>query len=165
MNDSRKFLINILVTILAVVFIRAFVLESSVVDGTSMEPYFYDEDSVLLDKLFYKYFEIDRFDVIVFEKNISSEEKFLIKRVIGLPGERVKMEYGTLYIDDKAIYEYNDLDIVTNDFEEVIVPEDSYFVLGDNRNNSLDSRSASVGFIAKEDIVGRVFLRYFFGVV
>ena len=151
-----KEFIPYLVIILIVVLIRCFVVTPVRVSGTSMYPTLKNNDIVLLKK-FDK--NIERFDIVVFNYNNSK----LIKRVIGLPGETVKYVNGILYINNKKIDDVK-LDVSTDNFflEELgydVIPDDYYFVLGDNRGVSQDSRI--IGLISKKDICGEGVFRLF----
>lgn len=151
-----KEFIPYLVIILIVVLIRCFVVTPVRVSGTSMYPTLKNNDIVLLKK-FDK--NIERFDIVVFNYNNSK----LIKRVIGLPGETVKYVNGILYINNKKIDDVK-LDVSTDNFflEELgydVIPDDYYFVLGDNRGVSQDSRI--IGLISKKDICGVGVFRLF----
>lgn len=148
-----------IIVVIVVVLIRSFIVTPAVVDGQSMEDTLYNNNVVILNKLDYKLNDIKRFDVVVLKYN---GEK-LIKRVIGLPGEHVEYKDGNLYIDGFLIEDtYGKTG--TNDFKlETLgylnIPGDMYFVVGDNRNNSADSRI--LGLIKKEDILGSVSYRIF----
>lgn len=148
-----------IIVVIVVVLIRSFIVTPAVVDGQSMEDTLYNNNVVILNKLDYKLNDIKRFDVVVLKYN---EEK-LIKRVIGLPGEHVEYKDGNLYIDGFLIEDtYGKTG--TDDFKlETLgylnIPGDMYFVVGDNRNNSADSRI--LGLIKKEDILGSVSYRIF----
>lgn len=126
----------------------------SVVDGVSMEPTYHDGQYLLLSR----HSEIDRFDVIVIKGALlpgKEDRPGLIKRVIGLPGETVRITAeGSIFIDGKKLTEPYEFDVMQDCEGEWIVPENSYFVLGDNRNNSLDSRF--YGFMPMEDVIGEV---------
>ena len=142
--------------ILIVLFIRAFIITPVSVDGDSMYPNLKDNEILLLKK-YDKSFE--RFDIIVFNDGSSK----LIKRIIGLPGEYVEYKHNKLYINDEEI---DDIMLLTKtgDFRLVdlgvsVIPEDMYFVLGDNRTDSKDSRI--IGLISKQDIQGTVSFRIF----
>ena len=148
-----------IIVIIVVILIRSFIVTPAVVDGASMEDTLYNNNVVILNKLDYKLNDIKRFDVVVLKYN---GEK-LIKRVIGLPGEHVEFKDGNLYIDG-FLTEENYGKTTTDDFKlETLgylnIPGDMYFVVGDNRNNSADSRI--IGLIKKEDILGSVSFRIF----
>ena len=142
--------------IILVLIFRTFIISPVSVDGDSMYSTLKDKEMLLLKK-YDKSF--DRFDIVVFQHGSSK----IIKRIIGLPGEYVEYKNNELYIDGEII---EDVKLLTDtpDFklEELnlsIIPEDMYFVLGDNRTNSLDSRT--IGLIEKEDILGTVDFRVF----
>jgi len=144
--------------ILIAAFIMTFVGRSTVVDGASMEPTLSDGDRLWLDKLSYRFFEPGRGDIIVFD---MPGERY-IKRIIGLPGETLWSKDGIVYVDGRPLEE----DYVLNqsgrgrDFGPVTVPDGAVFVLGDNRNNSDDSRG-SVGMLDIDRIIGKVVFRYY----
>ena len=147
------------IVIIVVILIRSFIVTPAVVDGVSMEPTLKDNNIVILNKFNYKIKEIKRFDVVVVNWN---NEK-LIKRVVALPGEHVMYKEGILYIDG-AIEIESFKHKTTDDFniEQIgylTIPGDKYFVVGDNRSNSIDSRF--IGLIDKKDIEGKVNLRIF----
>ena len=166
-NHSRKkgsgalsFSLYILAVVLITVFLRYFVIERVVVVGESMEPTLDSRDNVLVDKLSARAGEIDRYDIVVF----PVDGVFLIKRVYGLPGETVRIdETGVIYINDKPIDDRYAYQIIKDPGRAsgagVTLQPDEYFVLGDNRNNSVDSRFSEVGNIKDKDIRGRVILR------
>ena len=146
--------------ILLTVLLRSFVVERVVVVGESMEPTLNDSDNVLIDKLSAVTKNIDRYDIVVF----PAGSNFLIKRVYGLPGENIRIdEAGVIYINDEPIddrYAYQVMkDAGRAGGYGVTLAEDEYFVLGDNRNNSIDSRMLDVGSVRDENIRGRVMLR------
>ena len=148
-----------IIVVIVVVLIRSFIVTPAVVDGQSMEDTLYNYNVVILNKLDYKLNDIKRFDVVVLKYN---GEK-LIKRVIGLPGEHVEYKDGNLYIDG-FLTEDTYGKTGTDDFKlETLgylnIPGDMYFVVGDNRNNSADSRI--LGLIKKEDILGSESYRIF----
>ena len=128
-----------IILIIIVLIIKLFVVSPIRVNGASMNNTLYDKDIMILDEISYRFNDIKRFDIVV----VNTKDEYLIKRVIGLPGETIKYEDNTLY---------------TNDFEAV-VPEGKYFVLGDNRTNSTDSRI--IGPVTKNEIKGKTNLIIF----
>lgn len=134
------------------------------VDGISMETTLTDGDNLIVDKLSYRFRDPKRFDIIVFPFQYK-KDTFYIKRVIGLPGETVQIDQqGTIYIDGEILEESYGREVIRPEnigvaAEPVTLGEDEYFVMGDNRNNSTDSRTEVVGNIHKKDIVGRAWLR------
>jgi signal peptidase I len=134
------------------------------VSGSSMFPNFKDGDYIITDKVSYKFHGPERGDVVVF-RNPRDESQDFIKRIIAIPGDRVKVENNRVYVNDKLIDEpYLRPEIITypqsfmRNGEEVVVEPDHYVVFGDNRPHSSDSREW--GFVKKNEIIGRVFLRY-----
>ena len=166
MNKVMKEMINTLLYLLGVLcltwFVIAFVGQRTEVDGSSMEPMLSDGDNLIVDKLSYRFHEPERYDIIVFPL-MQEEETFLIKRIIGLPGETVQIdEEGNIYVDGEVLEEHYGKEVIANPgraYESVELGRDEYFVLGDNRNNSTDSRASSVGNIKRENIIGRAWLR------
>jgi signal peptidase I len=134
------------------------------IKGASMEPNFPDGEYLLTDKLSYRFREPKRGEVIVFEAPRTNGEEF-IKRIIGLPGENVSVRNGSVYINNKKLDEqYLNNSVLTGsgsfltEGKQIIVPENNYFVLGDNRSASSDSRMW--GFVSKDKITGRAFVTY-----
>lgn len=147
------------IIIVVIVLLKIYVVSPIRVNGTSMDPTLKNGDIMILNKIGYRITKIKRFDIVV----IKYKDELLIKRVIGLPGEKIKYENNTLYVNDKALDEEFDKTYTYNfsikEIGSTTVPEDSYFVLGDNREVSKDSRS--IGFIDREDIVGKSSLTLF----
>lgn len=157
LKDTAKYiLIAILVLVLLV-----YVVSLQQVIGSSMSNTLNDNDIIIIDKVSYNFVNPSRFDIVSFKYD---ETKYLIKRIIGLPGEHVKYENGTLYINDMEYKDKNNLNELTTNFDIKklgfdVIPDNMYLVIGDNRENSLDSRSVKVGLIKKEDIIGKAFIR------
>lgn len=126
--------------------------------GQSMEPVIYSGDRVLVNRLIYEFKDPDYGDLIVFKPNGNENAHYHIKRVVGKPGDTVTIESGRVFIDGEVLDEVVQTDSMTDAglaSEPVTLGEDEYFVLGDNRNNSEDSRSADIGNVKKEDILGK----------
>lgn len=141
--------------------IRAFVLESFTIDGACMEPQLYTGQRVFVFKLPYFFTEPKRGDVIVFRYPLNPQKDY-IKRVIGLPGETVSISHGIVYINgrelDQSPWPVTIDTIRYPDIPEETIPPGQYFVLGDNRPESEDSRVW--GFVPAENVKGKAFLRY-----
>ena len=154
-----KEIIPYLVIILVVVLIRTFLVTPVRVNGDSMSPYLKENDILLLNKLDKSY---ERFDIVV----ISINDTKIIKRIIGLPRETVAYNNCKLYINDEEVEDFVK-DCTTRDFsltelyDYLMIPDDYYFVLGDNRDNSSDSRDYRVGLIHKSQIEGTVSIRLY----
>lgn len=153
-----KWLVDLSVVIGAAVFIGVFLGGQATVTGYSMEPAFTNADKVLVDRLSYHFKEPERGDIIVFLPR-SDTPQYYVKRIAALPGETVQIKDGILYINGKAqAGEENFLNAGLAE-EEITLGEDEYFVLGDNRNNSEDSRFASVGNVKRSSIIGKAWLK------
>lgn len=142
-------------------FFNHFIGTHTTVEGSSMETSLHNEDCLLIDKLTYRFKEPNRFDIIVFPYD---ETTYYIKRIIGMPGERIKISEGNIYINDNLLEEeygnqkIKDAGIAS---QELLLGNDEYFVLGDNRNQSKDSRFKDVGFIKRDKIIGKAFGRIY----
>ena len=140
--------------------IKTFLLQAFYIPSLSMDPTLKINDRVLVNKLSYDLHEVHRGDIVVFESppNETSENKDLIKRVIGLPGETVEAHDGRIHIDGQVLDEpYLEPHVQTATLDKVTVPADHYWVMGDNRGNSRDSRY--FGAIPESLIIGRAFVR------
>ena len=152
-----------IVLVIAMAFVLVyFVGEKTSVIGASMEPTLYNKNEVIINKFIYKLTDPKRWDVVVFRPNGNKNTHFTIKRVVGLPGETIKIESGKLYIDGEEITS----EFIENGIEDagiaedsILLGEDEYFVLGENLTNSEDSRFANVGNVDKQDIEGKVWFR------
>lgn len=146
--------------VLAIVSRYCFML--SAVDGMSMYPTLRDKELLVVNKAVYKASEPERFDIVIFATPLS-DTGYYVKRVIGLPGETVQIDAnGIIYINGEELdeqYGYGDIEDSGRASEPVVVGKDEYFVMGDNRNHSEDSRFALVGNIKKDKILGRVKVR------
>lgn len=143
-----KELLPYILIIIIVFLVKTFIFTPIRVNGPSMNDTLKDKDIMILDEISYRFSDIKRFDIVV----IKYKDEYIIKRVIGLPGEKIRYKDNKLYVDGKLVEEdFSHKE--TDDFEEVLVPDDSYFVLGDNRVDSLDSRM--IGSISRKDIKGR----------
>lgn len=156
MKEKIKVLLPYIIIIVAVLFIKAFIVTPIKVNGESMYPTLEEGDIMILNKTTYYFNEPKRFDIVV----VNMPDEYLIKRVIGLPGEHIEYIDNTLYVDGEKVEE-NFEHGKTEDFniEELgsdTVPENSYLVMGDNRENSLDSRE--LGFMKEEQLLGRTSL-------
>lgn len=131
------------------------------VSGHSMEATLQDGDNLIVDKLSYRFREPERFEIIVFPYR-HKENTYYIKRIIGLPGEEVQVKDGYVYINGKKLEEHYGLGVMESPgiaAEPIALGENEYFVLGDNRNNSSDSRDPSVGVLRRDELIGRAWVR------
>ena len=152
----------LLMVLCAVYLLIHFVGQRTQVSGSSMEPKLSNEDNLIVDKITYRFHEPERFDIIVFPFRYD-KQTFYIKRIIGLPGETVYIdEEGIIYIDDEPLIENYGKETIEDPgraYVPITLGEDEYFVMGDNRNNSSDSRDPAVGNIKRDSIIGRAWLR------
>ncbi len=158
-QDLRGWARDIFFAALAAVLIVIFVVQPVKVEGTSMQPNLADQERIFVSKFIYHFSDIDRGDVIVFWYPNDVSKSF-IKRVIGLPGDRVEIRKGDVYIDGKRLGEpYVGSDYRDDSFHRIVeVPLHQYFVLGDHRSSSNDSRSW--GFVPEAQIFGKAVFRY-----
>ena len=143
----------IFIAIIAVLLLRSFVLTTSIVEGDSMSPALEDGEKIVFNKLVYMLSEPKRGDIVI----IQHSDKNYVKRIIGLPGETIEVFNHELYINEEKygntfVDEYNEK--LTADFGPHHIPHDSYFVIGDNRAISLDSRNG-LGYIKKSEVIGK----------
>ena len=148
--------------VLAITFlIITFVGQRTHVSGESMENTLDDGDQLIVDKLTYRFHDPERFDIIVFPFRYK-DNTYYIKRIIGLPGETVQIVDGEIYINGELLEESYGRDVMQDAglaAEPITLGDDEYFVLGDNRNYSSDSRDPSVALIHRKEIIGRAWLR------
>lgn len=164
LRETLNFSIYILLVFLFTFLIVKYVGQRTVVLGSSMEPTLQDKDNLIVDKISYIVGEPERFDIVVFP--FAYEEKtYYIKRVIGLPGETVRIDYlGNIYINEVLLEENYGAEVIEDPgiaFNGVTLGNDEYFVLGDNRNHSSDSRFPAVGKVKKQDLIGRAWVRIY----
>ena len=162
MKEILSTSIYLLLVLCAAYLIVTYVGQRTQVSGGSMESTLSNEDHLLVDKISYRFHDPERFDIIVFPFQYD-KETYYIKRIIGMPGETVRIdEDGNIYIDEELLEEDYGREVIENPgraVEPIMLGDDEYFVMGDNRNNSSDSRDPSVGNIHRNDIIGRAFIR------
>ena len=152
-KEDKKELVIYLSIIIAIIVIRTFIVTPVRVSGNSMYPTLKNGEIMILNKITYKFNDIKRFDIVVVDRDGNK----IIKRVVGLPGETLKYENNKLYINDKVIEESylkeETEDFNINELEYKKIPKDCYFVIGDNRDNSKDSRI--IGCVTNKEIKGK----------
>lgn len=156
-----KFMADVVVAICLGIVLVQFILGKLSISGNSMAPTLVNDDVVFVNHFAYSFGSPDRFDVVAFNVTGSDSSKVYVKRVIGLPGEKIKIADGIIYINGEPLK--NDVSneiIITAGLasNEIELAEDEYFVLGDNRNNSEDSRFANIGNVKKGNIIGKPWL-------
>ena len=160
LGNSLFLLAVFLVTLCLVKFVG----QRTVVVGSSMESTLQDGDNLIVDKISYDFKDPERFDIIVFPFSYESGT-YYIKRIIGLPGETVRIdEDGNIFINNELLEEHYGREVMTDPGiaeDGIVLGENQYFVLGDNRNHSSDSRTSAVGLIQKERIIGKAWIRIY----
>lgn len=161
LRELAGMLVYIIIVLVVTFLFITFVGQRTHVSGESMENTLDDGDQLIVDKITYRFKDPERFDIIVFPFHYK-ENTYYIKRIIGLPGETVQIADGLIYIDGEVLQESYGREVIQDPglaAEPITLGEDEYFVLGDNRNQSSDSRDPSVGLIHRDEIVGRAWLR------
>lgn len=168
MNRIMRELLNTAIYLLCVLgavwLVITFVGQRTEVEGASMENTLHNGDNLIVDKLSYRFHGPERFDIIVFPFQFQ-DNTYYIKRIIGLPGETVQiMDDGSIYINGEKLEENYGMEVIKPETigraaEPIELGDDEYFVMGDNRNNSSDSRTDMVGNITRENIIGKAWLR------
>lgn len=162
LKDFIEMSIYLLLVLVGAYLFVTFVAQRSVVDGDSMYPTLHDGDNMICEKISYRFGEPERFDIVVFPNEAS--HAYFIKRVIGLPGETVQIKDGFVYINGERLEENYGYEVILDGGrarEPITLGEDEYFVMGDNRNNSTDSRSEMVGNVKKEQLFGHIVFRVY----
>lgn len=164
LREAVNFGIYILIVFVLTFLVIHYVGQRTQVSGSSMESTLSDKDNLIVDKISYRFHAPERFDIIVFPY-LHKEDTYYIKRIIGLPGETVQIdEEGNIYINGSVLEESYGREVISNPgtaAEPITLGDDEYFVLGDNRNASSDSRDPNVGLILRENIIGRAWLRIY----
>ena len=168
MNRIMRELLNTAIYLLCVLgavwLVITFVGQRTEVEGASMENTLHNGDNLIVDKLSYRFHDPERFDIIVFPFQFQ-DNTYYIKRIIGLPGETVQiMDDGSIYINGEKLEENYGMEVIKPETigraaEPIELGDDEYFVMGDTRNNSSDSRTDMVGNIKRENIIGKAWLR------
>ncbi len=154
-KEIREWVRSILLAVVLAVIIRLFFFQVTVVEGTSMYPTLDNHERLIVNKAVFYLKQPEKGDIIVF--NYSANRDF-IKRVVALEGDVVEIKNGRLYVNNQLKEEPYIKNYTMVDFGPVVIPEGHVFVLGDNRNNSMDSRDPSVGYIPLENIKGKALL-------
>ena len=160
-GEILSFLLYVVVVVGITFLIIHYVGQRTYVSGSSMENTLSDGDNLIVDKITYRFSDPKRYDIIVFPYQYE-DNTYFIKRIIGLPGETVQIVDGTIYINGEVLDESYGREVMKNSgmaADPITLGDDEYFVLGDNRNDSTDSRDPSVGKIKRNQIIGRAWVR------
>lgn len=160
-KELAGWLLYIVLIIAFTWFVVTFVGQRTEVSGSSMETTLSDKDQLIVDKMTYRFRDPKRYDIVVFPYQYQ-DNTYYIKRIIGLPGETVQILSGMVYIDGMRLDEHYGNEMMENPGiaeEPLTLDENEYFVLGDNRNNSSDSRASDVGLIHRKDLIVRAWIR------
>lgn len=158
--------IDIAIAGMIVYIITTFAFQNMYVIGNSMSPTLKNGETVLINKLTYLIKEPSRYDIVAFKHIDSSNKEFnFVKRIIGVPGDKIEIINNIMYVNDEVLENFaeehsKDATIRTGNMRyPIVVPSNSYFVLGDNKINSIDSRYQEVGMIPKKELTGKIFIR------
>lgn len=152
---------SMIVIFLAFVIVFSVGMRTSIV-GDSMEPMLYNGQEILINRVIYRLSSPKRGDVVVFLPNGNQNTHYYVKRVVGLPGETIHIQDGDVYVDGILLEEDESFDKMIDAgiaLHELTLESDEFFVLGDNRNSSEDSRSGNIGAVKKENIIGQAWFR------
>lgn len=156
-----KYIVDIIMVVLMAYVLVHYGCARTSISGGSMEPSLMNEDTVMVNRMAYAILKPDRYDVIAFKPDGVESSKVYIKRIIGLPGEKLQIIDGNVYINGNQLADdVADVDILTPGLaaDEITLDEGEYFVLGDNRNNSEDSRFSNIGIVKDKNVVGKVWM-------
>lgn len=154
--------ISIFVVVIVGYSIVTFGIQSVTMVGQSMEPVLTNQDVVLLNKRAYTFQEPKRYDIVAFKLKEDTDAYFNIKRIVGLPGETIQIKNGKIFVDGNVLTDLPFEDLIMTEgvaLDGVTLGENEYFVIGDNCNNSEDSRYVNIGNISKKEISGKVIFR------
>ncbi|WP_295164655.1 signal peptidase I [Selenomonas sp. F0473] len=156
-SEIKDWAISIVVAIALAMFIRTFIVELYVVDGPSMRPTLESAERLVVNKFIYRFRAPEKGEVLVFQYPRDPSRDF-IKRVIATPGDTVEIREGRVLVNDQLLVEDYILEKTRSEYPKTTVPAGHIFVMGDNRNNSEDSRFADVGFVPYDLIKGKAVL-------
>lgn len=162
MSEVGQWAISILVVVILAYSIVTFGMQSVTMIGQSMDPALSNQDVVLINKRAYTFDDPQRYDIVAFKLKDDTESYFNIKRIIALPGETIQIKNGHIFINGNVLNDLPFDDLIMTEglaIDEITLEEDEYFLMGDNCNNSEDSRYVNIGNISKKEINGKVVFR------
>lgn len=156
-EDAKDWGISIVAAVVMALLIRTFIVELYIVDGPSMRPTLQHEERLVVSKFIYKIRNPEKGEILIFKYPRDPSRDF-IKRVIAVGGDTIEIKEGRVYVNDQMLKEDYILEKTRTEYPKVTVPEGTVFVMGDNRNNSDDSRFADVGFVPLDLIKGKAMM-------
>ena len=160
----KELIVYAVIIVLCVTVVPRYVVQRTQVSGISMLKTLEDEESLLVEKVSYYFNDPSRFDIITFYPKGREHDEYYIKRVIGLPGETIQITGNTIYINGRVLEEHYGREAMQSGGiaeEPIKLGKNEFFVLGDNRNDSIDSRDEEVGIVKKDNIDGHAILRIY----
>ncbi|WP_294156930.1 signal peptidase I [uncultured Selenomonas sp.] len=156
-EEAKDWIISIVVAVVLAFLIRQFIVELYIVDGPSMRPTLQSQERLVVNKFIYSLRAPEKGEILVF-KYPRDQSRDFIKRVIATPGDTIEIKDGRVYVNDQMLNEGYILEKTRSEYPKATVPDGTVFVMGDNRNNSEDSRFADVGFVPYSLIKGKAIL-------
>ena len=153
-EEAKDWVISIVAAVVMALLIRTFIVELYIVDGPSMRPTLQHEERLVVNKFIYKLRNPEKGEILIFKYPRDTSRDF-IKRVIAVSGDTIEIKEGRVYVNDQMLKEDYILEKTRTEYPKVTIPEGTVFVMGDNRNNSDDSRFADVGFVPLDLIKGK----------
>ena len=157
MNELRDWVVSIVGAIVLALIIRTFIVELYIVDGPSMRPTLQHDERLVVNKFIYRIRDPQKGEILIFRYPRDPSRDF-IKRVIAVAGDTIEMKEGRVYVNDELQREDYILEKTRTEYPKTTIPEGTIFVMGDNRNNSEDSRYSDVGFLPLENVKGKAIL-------
>ncbi len=153
-EEAKDWVVSIVAAVVMALLIRTFIVELYIVDGPSMRPTLQHEERLIVNKFIYRVRNPEKGEILIFKYPRDTSRDF-IKRVIATGGDTIEIKEGRVYVNDQMLKEDYILEKTRTEYPKVTVPEGTVFVMGDNRNNSDDSRFADVGFVPLDLIKGK----------
>ena len=162
MSEVGRWIVSIFVVVILAYSIVTFGVQSVTMIGQSMDPALTNQDVVLINKCAYTFKDPQRYDIVAFKLKEDTESYFNIKRIIGLPGEKIQIKNGHIFINGEVLSDLPFDDLIMTEglaIDEITLGDGEYFLMGDNCNNSEDSRYVNIGNISEKEISGKIFFR------
>ena len=157
-SQLRDWIESIVIAVIIATVMKGFIIDTIQVDGSSMVPTLHHRERLLVNKIGYAFGEIKRGDIVIFQYPADLSLTY-VKRIIAVGGDTVEIKDNRLYLNGQVLEEPYIMDNILNDYRKTRVPENKFFVMGDNRNYSKDSRYSDVGFVPRKNIKGKAILK------